>query len=38
MVTRGDLRRIARASPLLTRLAAWRQPALEWMRRRRILR
>ncbi len=38
MVTRGDLRRIARASPLLTRLAAWRQPALEWMRRRRIVR
>jgi GT2 family glycosyltransferase len=38
MVTRGDLRRIARASPLLSRLMAWRQPAREWMRRRRILR
>jgi GT2 family glycosyltransferase len=38
MVTRGDLRRFARASPLLTRLVAWRQPAREWMRRRRIVR
>ena len=38
MVTRGDLRRIARASPFIARLAAWRQPALEWMRRRRLLR
>ena len=38
MVTRGDLRRIARSSPVLARLAAWRQPAREWMRRRRILR
>ena len=38
MVTRGDLRRLVEARPLIARLAAWRQPAKEWMRRRRILR
>ncbi|HXZ47648.1 MAG TPA: glycosyltransferase [Usitatibacter sp.] len=38
MVTRGDLRRFVRERPMVARLAAWRQPALEWMRRRRILR
>jgi len=27
MVTRGDLRRLVRARPLVARLAAWRQPA-----------
>jgi glycosyltransferase involved in cell wall biosynthesis len=38
MVTRGDLRRFVRERPLVARLAAWRQPALEWMRRRHLLR
>ncbi len=38
MVTRGDLRRMVRASPLMARLAAWRQPAMEWCRRRGLLR
>ncbi|HEX6634057.1 MAG TPA: glycosyltransferase family 2 protein [Usitatibacter sp.] len=38
MVTRGDLRRLVRDRPLIARLAAWRQPAQEWMRRRGLLR
>jgi GT2 family glycosyltransferase len=38
MVTRGDLRRLVGGRPLIARLAAWRQPAQEWMRRRRLLR
>jgi glycosyltransferase involved in cell wall biosynthesis len=38
MVTRGDLRRLVRARPFVARLAAWRQPAQEWMRRRGLLR
>jgi hypothetical protein len=38
MVTRGDLRRLVRDRPLIARLAAWRQPAQEWMRRRGFLR
>ncbi len=38
MVTRGDLRRLVRARPLFARLAAWRRPAKEWFRRRRLLR
>jgi GT2 family glycosyltransferase len=38
MVTRGDLRRLVRARPLVARLAAWRHPAQEWMRRRGLLR
>jgi len=38
MVTRGDLRRLVRSRPLFARLAAWRQPAKEWFRKRRLLR
>jgi len=38
MVTRGDLRRLVRSRPLFARLAAWRQPAKEWFRRRGLLR
>ena len=38
MLTRGDLRRMVVARPFVAHLAAWRQPAKEWMRRRGILR
>ena len=38
MLTRGDLRRMVLGRPAVARLAAWRQPAKEWMRRRGILR
>jgi GT2 family glycosyltransferase len=38
MLTRGDLRRMVLGRPFVALLAAWRQPAKEWMRRRGILR
>jgi len=38
MLTRGDLRRMVVARPFVAHLAAWRQPAKEWMRRRGFLR
>jgi len=38
MLTRGDLRRMVVGRPFVAHLAAWRQPAKEWMRRRGILR
>ena len=34
VVTRGDLRRVALSNRVFSRLAAWRRPAREWLRRR----
>jgi hypothetical protein len=36
-VTRDHLRRLSRAHRLLAKLAAWRQPARDWMARRGML-
>ncbi|QJR14130.1 glycosyltransferase family 2 protein [Usitatibacter palustris] len=38
MVTRNDLRRFVGSHKWLASIASWRQPAKEWLRRRRIVR